>query len=174
MFGGVTLQARTQTETYELFTRIHFRQHDTDGEEKFQYSVIVDSEELDGSLVWLVPKNYTPLLHRLLSKKTRATKTVKELKTLTEEGRASAGLGQYAQHTCCDTHSNAHLFPLTISREALRVDRVMRVKKSSSSTWDREDPATFGRCSIASATGVRDSESEVFTVRKQHGSTWWT
>ncbi len=34
-----------------------------------------------------------------------------------QESRASIGLGQYAQHTCCATHANAHLNPFTISRE---------------------------------------------------------
>ena len=33
MFGGVTLQARTQKEVYEYFTRIHEYQHDSEGEE---------------------------------------------------------------------------------------------------------------------------------------------
>jgi len=44
-------------------------------------------------------------------------KAERELKVLTVEGRASAGLGQYAQHTCCGAHANAHLFPIFSFRE---------------------------------------------------------
>ncbi len=62
LFGGVTLQARTQKEAYESFTRIHTLQHDTDGEEKFQYPVLVDSEQDQGSLSWMVPVNDFRLL----------------------------------------------------------------------------------------------------------------
>ena len=92
-FGGVTLQARTQKESYDSFTKIHAHQHDTDVEEKFQCSVLVGSEQNEGSLSWMVPVNDFRLLHRLLVKKTRANKPDRELKSLTEEGRASMGLG---------------------------------------------------------------------------------
>ena len=102
---------------YESFTTMHSFQHDTIGEEKFQYSVMVGSEQDRGSLAWLVPVNDFKLLHRLLGKKARASKSDRELKILTEESRASRGLGQYAQHTCCSTHSNSHLFPIFVSRE---------------------------------------------------------
>ena len=85
LFGGVTLQARTQPGAFELFTRIHAHQHDTEGEEKFQYSVRVGSEEPDSSAAWLIPKNDYPLLNRLLSRRTRATKMVKELNDAIEE-----------------------------------------------------------------------------------------
>ena len=117
LFGGVTLQAWTQEELYESFTKIHAFQHDTTGEEKFQYSVMVGSEQDRSNLAWLVPVNDFKLLHRLLAKKGRASKSDRELKTLTEESKASRGLGQYAQHTCCSTHSNSHLFPIFVSRE---------------------------------------------------------
>ena len=80
------------------------------GEEKFQYSVRVGIDGLPGSSTWLVPRNDFPLL-RLLGKDHR------ELKALTVEGRATAGLGQYAQQTCCFVHVNVHLFPLFILRE---------------------------------------------------------
>ena len=50
LFGGVVIQARTQKETYETFTRIHAKQDETVGEEKFQYAVLVGSEQLGGSL----------------------------------------------------------------------------------------------------------------------------
>ena len=147
----MTLQARTQPEAFELFTRTHAHQHDTEGEEKFQYSVQVGSEEPDGSAAWLIPKNDFPLLHRLLSRKTRATKMVKELKTLTEESRASIGLGQYAQHTCCATHANAHLFPLTISRE------------------EAGGGVTFGRYLSACAADARGGAVKALAARKGPG-----
>jgi len=50
-------------------------------------------------------------------------KVERELKVLTVEGRASAGLGQYAQHTCCGAHANAHLFPIFIFREGEEGER---------------------------------------------------
>jgi Rieske Fe-S protein len=195
LFGGVVIQARTQKEVYEHFTRTHSKQHETVGEEKFQYSVMVGSEQLGGSLAWLVPTNDFGLLYRLLDKSSkcahggcktspnynyenetkglycaahkqegmadvknakcthkgcttppnynfenetkrlycsahkkegmvdmqkctrRTMKAERELKGLTVEGRASTGLGQYAQHTCCGAHANAHLFPIFIFRE---------------------------------------------------------
>ena len=117
LFGGITLQAWTQKEAYESFSALHTYQHDTAGEEKFQYSVMVGSEQDKGSLAWLVPVNDFKLLHRLLDKKARSNKVDRELKTLTAESRASRGLGQYAQHSCCSTHSNSHLFPIFVSRE---------------------------------------------------------
>ena len=68
LFGGITLQAWTQKEAYESFSALHTYQHDTAGEEKFQYSVIVGSEQDEGSLAWMVPVNDFKLLHRLLDK----------------------------------------------------------------------------------------------------------
>jgi hypothetical protein len=129
LFGGVVLQAWTQKEEYEAFTKLHVYQHDTVGEEKFQYSVLVGSEqdEREGhhpSLAWLVPVNDFALLHRILSKKSRTNKSDRKLKTLTVESRASIGLGQYAQHTCCSTHSNSHLFPVFVSREEETADGI--------------------------------------------------
>ena len=75
---------------------MHAYHHDTVGEEKFQYSVMLGSEQDKGSLVWMVPVNDFRLLHRLLGKKARANKSDRELKTLTVESRASMDLGQYA------------------------------------------------------------------------------
>ncbi len=86
MFGGVTLEDRTQRVAYESFTRMHADQHNTDGEEKFQYSVSVGSEQDEGSLSWMVPVNDFRLLDRLIGKKANANKSDRELKTLTEEG----------------------------------------------------------------------------------------
>jgi hypothetical protein len=57
------------------------------------------------------------LLHHLLDKKDRTNKSDRELKTLTSESRSSRGLGQYTQHSSCNTHSNSHLFPVFVSRE---------------------------------------------------------
>ena len=84
------------------------------------------NEQDEGSLAWLVPVNDFRLLHYLLDKKARAKKSDRELKTLTDEDRASMGLGQYAQHTCCDTHSNAHLFPIFVFRDEDEEVRVMQ------------------------------------------------
>ena len=124
LFGGITLQAWTQKEAYESFTTLHTHQHDTAEEEKFQYSVMVGSEQDEGSLAWMVPVNDFKLLHRLLGKKARANKSDRESKTLTAESRASRGLGQYAQHSCCSTHSNSHLFPIFVSREEGEEDSI--------------------------------------------------
>ena len=74
LFGGVTMQTWTQREAYESFTKIHAYQHDTVGEEKFQYSVWVGSEQDEGSLAWMVSVNDFRLLHRLLGKKARPTR----------------------------------------------------------------------------------------------------
>jgi len=68
---------------------MHAYQHDTVGEEKFQYSVWVGSEQDEGSLSWMVSVNDLRLLHRLLGKKGRTNKSDRELKTLTEEGRSA-------------------------------------------------------------------------------------
>ena len=55
-----------------------------------------------------------------------------------------------------------------------RTDPSERGEKFSLNTWDRGDPSTFGKCSTDRAAGVRDTAVEVFTVRKQNGSTCWT
>jgi hypothetical protein len=99
---------------------MHTYQHDTVGEEKFQYSVMLGNEQDKGSLAWMVPVNDFKLLHHLLTK----NKSDRELKTLTVESRASRGLGQYVQHTCCSTHSNSHLFPIFVSREEDTEDNI--------------------------------------------------
>jgi len=113
-FGGVTVQAWTQERAFTSFSRIHDQQHEEEGVEKFQYSVQVGSDGLPGSSAWLISQHDFPLLQRLFGEGHR------ELRALTAEGRAVAGLGQYAQHTCCFVHVNTHLFPLFILRERRR------------------------------------------------------
>ncbi len=63
--------------------------NDTVGEEKFQYSVWVGNEKDEGSLAWMVSVNDLRFLHHLLGQKGRTNKSDRELKTLTEEGRAA-------------------------------------------------------------------------------------
>jgi hypothetical protein len=191
LFGGVTLQAWTQEEMYESFTTIHTFQHDTIGEEKFQYSVMVGSEQDKGSLVWMVPVNDFKLLHRLLGKKARASKSDRELKTLTVESQGSRGLGQYAQHTCCSTHSNSHLFPIFVSREE-DVEDTMRQrrggtgcscrvwpygqtdsfsggKRSALYTWVQVDLVTFGKFLIVRPAGLRGGVTKKLILRNRDG-----
>jgi len=79
LFGGVTLQAWTQEEMYESFTKMHAFQHDTTGEENFQNSVMVGSEQDRSSSAWLVPVNDFQFLLRLLGLKARACKSDREL-----------------------------------------------------------------------------------------------
>jgi hypothetical protein len=111
VFGGVTVQERTQRRAFESFSTIHRQQHETEGAEKFQYSVQVGSEGVHGSSAWLIPHDDVPLLRRLMGQGHR------NLRSLTGEGRESVGLGQYAQHSCCFDHVNAHIFPMFTLRE---------------------------------------------------------
>jgi hypothetical protein len=110
--GGVTVQALTQREAYASYTLLHRLQHAEKGAAKFRYSVLVGSDGVPGSLSWLIPENDFALMHQVIA--SEATIGVKhaELTALTAEGRALAGVGQYAQHTCCPVHVNAHLFPM--------------------------------------------------------------
>lgn len=109
--GGVTVQEKTQPRAYDAFTSLHKQQHDKDGAEKFQYSVQVGSKGLKGSKAWFIPKNDIDVLRPLLKKRH------KHLKNATGDDMVSAGLGQYAQHTCCRVHVNTHLFPIYILQE---------------------------------------------------------
>ena len=118
MLGGVTVQKLTQKKAYVSYTCLHKLQHEEEGEPKFRYSVQAGSEGIPGSLSWLIPENDFALLHSVIARESKLVgKKHAELKALTVEGRASAGLGQYAQHTCCPVHVNAHLFPIFILRE---------------------------------------------------------
>jgi hypothetical protein len=107
--GGVTVQEKTQPKAYASFTSLHTQQHDKDGADKFQYSVHVGSNSLDNA--WLVPREDIELLRPLLKQKDS------HLRKVTGDDMVSSGLGQYAQHTCCQDHVNAHLFPISILQE---------------------------------------------------------
>ena len=111
VFGGVTVQERTQRRAFESFSTLHQQQHEMEGVQKFQYSVQVGSEGVNGSSDCLIPHDDVPLLLRLTGQGHR------NLRTLTGEGRESVGLGQYAQHSCCFDQVNAHIFPMFTLRE---------------------------------------------------------
>lgn len=110
-FLGIIVQQCTHKEAFGSFARIHAQQHMTEGADKFQYSVLVGSERLPGSLAWFIPQNDLCLLRRLLGPRDQ------ELLALTKARLVGRGLGQYAQHTCCLSHVNTHLFPICILRE---------------------------------------------------------
>ena len=127
--GGVTVQSQTQPRAFSSFTRLHKQQHEQ-GAQKFQYSVQVGSKGLKGSTAWLIPPNDFPLLHSLLGHKD------KTLRALTADDRVAPGLGQYAQHTCCEKHVNAHLFPIFVLHESEEHEgNGSRKKKQSHDEW---------------------------------------
>jgi hypothetical protein len=98
--GGVPVQALTQKQAYDSYTSLHRQQHEDEGAPKFRYSVQVGSSGIPGSLSWFIPENDVALLHQVIAHEKTFGKKHAELRALTAEGTASAGLGQYAQHTC--------------------------------------------------------------------------
>ena len=111
--GGVTVQALTQREAYESYTLLHRQQHAERRAPKFRYSVRAGSDGVPGRLSWLIPENDFALLHQVIaSEDTIGIEHAELTALLTAKGGASEGLGQYAQHTCCPVHVNAHLFPI--------------------------------------------------------------
>ena len=133
VMGGVTVQQLTHKTAYDSYTALHKQQHDDDLAPKFQYSVQAGSEAINGSLSWFIPTDEFGLLHTVIESSAaerlslfpEATALVSsyianlhaELKALTAEDKACEGIGQYVQHTHCNTHRNAHLFPIFILRE---------------------------------------------------------
>ena len=113
--GGVTVQALTQREAYASYTLLHGQQYGKQGAAKFRYSVRAGSDGVPGSLAWLIPEEDFALLNQVIAReKTIGGIEHAELTAVMAEGNASAGLGQYAQHTCCPVHVNAHLFPISM------------------------------------------------------------
>ena len=117
VMGGVTVQQLTQKTAYDSYTALHKQQHDKDGAPKFQYSVQTGSEAILGSLSWFIPADDFGLLHTVIDSEGKLGNMHAELKALTAEDKACEGIGQYVQHTHCNTHRNAHLFPIFILRE---------------------------------------------------------
>ena len=129
VMGGVTVQQLTQKIAYDSYTALHKQQHDKDGAPKFQYSVQAGSEAILGSHSWFIPTDEFGLLHTVIESQLaclpQASERVSsyianmhaELKALTTEEKACEGIAQYVQHTHCNTHRNAHLFPIFILRE---------------------------------------------------------
>jgi hypothetical protein len=73
----------------------------------------------------------------------------RELKALTVEGRATASLEQYAQHTCCFVHFNVHLFPHFIQREEEREGGGVFKKRKGRGGWRPDETAKSGSVSRA-------------------------
>ena len=72
VMGGVTVQEKTHPNAYASFTLLlHKQQHDTNGAQKFQYSVQVGSNGLRGSTAWLIPPNDIDVLRTLMKKQHR-------------------------------------------------------------------------------------------------------
>ena len=109
IFGGVTVKRHTHLLAYEMFTKLHAQQSKAEGEPKFQYSTQTGTKLMKDSLAWLIPPQDLALLQALMTG-SRFSNT--QLKTLVQEQTEAQGLGQYAQHTCCPVHVNAHLFPM--------------------------------------------------------------
>lgn len=128
--GGVTVQEKTQPKAFAAFTLLHKQQHDMMRGGKFQYSVQVGSNGLRGSTAWLIPPNDFDLLRSLLKRQHG------HLKNATADSLVSPGLGQYAQHTHCPTHVNAHLFPIYILHETEEPEtRQRRGRQQGDDEW---------------------------------------
>ena len=165
LFGGVTLQAWTQREAYESFTKMHAYQYDTVGEDKFQYSVLVGSEQDEGSLAWMVPVNDFRLLHRLLGQKARVNKLDRELKTLTvfvsreEDAEDSISQGRDGDW-------------MQLQGVSLRSDRLIRRGEEISFGYVGSVRSS-GKFLIVRAAGVRVGATKGLTDPSKHGLTFW-
>jgi len=116
VFGGGVLKQRTHAKCYKTFTDIKtVQQHTEKGEPKFEYSAHTGSRD---SRAWVIPPEDMPLLQQHIKcwsqQNTHLHNLVKHRETWQQ------GLGQFAQHTCCEKHVNSYLFPICIMRAAPR------------------------------------------------------
>jgi hypothetical protein len=102
-FGGHTLQKQTHPLAYNAFMALRQTINLEPGHERLQY--IVEAEE---EPYW-IPPNDKPLINR--------SSTSTQLKQLLTTTPPAAGLGQYANHSCCGKCINAEIAPMVILRE---------------------------------------------------------
>ena len=117
LFAGVVVSKRTHLESYEIFSNIHKLQQQTEkGQQKFEYTALTGSTGMLDSQAWVIPPEDMPLLKQRIDvweqQNTHLDNLIKNQRTWQK------GLGQFAQHTCCEHHVNAYLFPIYIMREA--------------------------------------------------------
>jgi hypothetical protein len=101
-FGGHALQKETHLRAYDTFTALRQKIEREPGHERLQY--VVETEE-----AYWIPPNDHPLISRV-----SPSSQLKALLTMTPP---AAGLGQYANHTCCRKCINAEIAPMVILRE---------------------------------------------------------
>ena len=102
-FGGHALQKHTHPPAYNAFMALRQTINRVPGHERLQY--IVEAEE---EAYW-IPPNDKPLIIR--------SSTSRQLKQLLTTTPPVAGLGQYANHACCENCINAEITPMIILRE---------------------------------------------------------
>jgi hypothetical protein len=98
-FGGHALQKETHPHAYDTFTALRQRIEREPGHERLQYVV-----QTEGA--YWIPPNDQPLINRLSPSS--------QLKALLTTTPPTAGLGQYANHSCCHECINAEIAPMVI------------------------------------------------------------
>ncbi len=118
LFEGVLVKLSDHEAAYNKYSEIHDeQQHTLPGEQKFEYAAQTGSTSMRDSQAWVIPPQDIPLLQQKIIDK-RLQNTV--LHNLVKNHQTSKhGLAHYAQHTCCDKHVNAYLFPICIMDSAL-------------------------------------------------------
>lgn len=119
VFGGAVLKKRTHAKSYSIFSDMKTLQQLTGkSQPKFEYSAHTGRKD---SEAWVIPPEDMPLLRENIQcwsqQNTHLHNLVKHSETWQQ------GLGQFAQHTCCENHVNSYLFPICIMRAEPRRQR---------------------------------------------------
>jgi hypothetical protein len=101
-FGGHAVQKKKHPHAYDTFTALRQKINREPGHERLQY--VVETEE-----AYWIPPNDQPLISRYLPSS--------HLTTLLTTTLQAAGLGQYANHSCCNKCINAEIAPMVILEE---------------------------------------------------------
>ena len=101
-FGGHALQKQTHPRAYNAFLALRQKINTEPDHERLQY--IVEAEE-----AYWIPPNDQPLISR--------SSPSTQLQTLLTSTPPTVGLGQYANHSCCEKCINAEITPMVILKE---------------------------------------------------------
>ena len=112
VFGGAVLKKRTHGKSYKIFSDIKTLQQLTGKQQpKFEYSAHTGNKD---SQAWVIPPEDMPLLRENIQCWSQQNTDLHNLVKHSETWQQ--GLGQFAQHTCCENHVNSYLFPICIMR----------------------------------------------------------
>jgi hypothetical protein len=131
VFEGLIIKQSDHGDAYEDFGIIHTAQEKT--ENKFEYSAKTGSKDMRGSRAWVIPPQDAQLLKQCITQRNLQNSQLASL-VKKRSSQKGDGLAQFTQHTCCERHVNAYLFPIAVMREARRA----RAKKADDAQDEEE------------------------------------